>query len=121
MFGIIGFNQHKIRCIIGTYPEERESEQEIYVDLRVEVDFSKCATTDNIRDTVDYVHLANLCTYIAQTRKHKLIETFAYEVIYKLSEDPRISWSWIKVEKPQAIISATSAMVELSKGQRQGK
>lgn len=116
MFGIVGFEHLKINCIIGINPEERVREQEIYVDLKVELDFAACAATGKIQDTLDYVYLADLCTTMAQAEKYQLMESFAYAIIHKLSQDPRVAGSWIKVKKPQALSSAAFAMVELRYG-----
>ena len=115
MNGIIGFKNHKIRCIIGTLPEERENEQEILVDLKVKVDFASCIKSDNVQDTVDYVTLAEICTNLAQHNKYQLIETYASNVLDKILSDFNVKWAWIKVKKPQALPTAEYTTVELKR------
>ena len=39
-FGVIGFEHYKIHCVIGNNVQERLLPQDIYLDLRVEQDFS---------------------------------------------------------------------------------
>jgi dihydroneopterin aldolase len=115
MNGLIGLEQHKIYCIIGVYPEERNHEQEIYVDLKVETDFSRCIISDHIEDTINYVLLADICTALAQTKKFQLLETYAFAVLEKLLNDFAINWAWIKVSKPMAIKSVKCTTVELKR------
>ncbi len=113
MIGEIGFEQLKIRCIIGCCPEERTQEQEIYVDLKVGADFTHSAASDNIKDAVDYVRLSEICTEMARTNQYHLQETFAVEVLKKLLNEFDIQWAWIKIMKPKALESAHYATVEL--------
>ncbi len=117
MKGIIGFNQHKIHCIIGLNSHERVKEQEITVDLQIEVDFAQCAKTDLIQDTIDYEMLAKLCTDIAHRGRFNLLEAYAYTILIELKERG-ISWACIKVSKAGALPSAKNAFVELSYGTR---
>jgi 7,8-dihydroneopterin aldolase/epimerase/oxygenase len=114
MLGIIGFDHHKILCIVGTEPEERMLEQEIYVDLKVEADFSRCAASDLLQDTVNYVHLSEICTELACKGQYRLLESYAYAVLRKLLQDfTAINWAWIRVQKPQALATAKCTTVEL--------
>ncbi|MBS4168923.1 dihydroneopterin aldolase [Parachlamydia sp. AcF125] len=112
-YGLIGFENHQIPCIIGILPHERTHTQTIFVDLKVEADFRKCALSDDIVDTVDYVALANVCSEFAQKRGYMLIEKYAYDVLQKLLHDYPINWAWIKVKKPEALSSAEFTTVEL--------
>lgn len=113
MIGTLGFDQLAIRCIIGCCPEERQHEQEIFVDLKVGFDFARCASTDHLKDALDYVKLAEICTTLARNKKYHLQETFAAEVLQKLINEFDVPWAWIKIKKPQALPSAQYATVEL--------
>jgi FolB domain-containing protein len=115
MLGIIGFENHKINCIIGDLPEERQHEQEIFVDLKVKADFSKCAQTDNLKDTIDYVRLAAICTNLASTKKYQMLETFACDVIESVLAEFPVLWAWIKIKKPAGLPTAQYAIIELEK------
>lgn len=115
MRGKIGFDDLRIDCIIGDLPEEREAEQSLFVDLRVEGDFSKCARSDDVRDTVDYVALADLCTKLAVERRYRMLETFAVEVIEHLRKQDGIFSVWIRIKKPKALSFAALSVIELQK------
>jgi dihydroneopterin aldolase len=114
MLGLIGFNSYCIRCIIGTEPHEREEMQDLLIDLRVEVDFSKISV---LKDTIDYRVLAAFCKDLAIEGKYLLIERYAADAIKKLLRTFPIKSAWIRVRKPQAISDAECALVEL-RGER---
>lgn len=113
MNGIIGIENLRIRCIIGINVEERETEQDIYIDLKVESDLSRCISSDSIRDTINYIALKDLCTKLAQAKRYRLLETFACEILSHLFKEFDIQWAWVRVKKPNAISEAEFAMVEL--------
>lgn len=113
MIGIVGFEHHKIHCIMGCLPEERHKEQDIYVDLKVGVDFIRCTETDDLKDAINYVILAQICTELARRKKYHLQETFAKELLSLLLNESNIYWGWIKIKKPMALESAQFATVEL--------
>jgi len=115
MKGYIGLDHHKIDCIIGVYPHERESKRTIYVDLQVETDFSKCRNSDDIADTVNYELLAELCNSLAEIRKFALLETFACEVLESIMSRFDVTWAWIRIKKPQALSNVNYTFVELEK------
>lgn len=119
MEGLIGFEHLKIDCIIGVNPEEKVSEQPIFVDLKVAGYFDKCSQTDDVNHTFDYVTLGNICTEMAQKGRFQLIEKYAHDVLKELMKQFPLNWAWIKVKKPQAMPAASFTTVEL-KLQRDG-
>lgn len=114
MKGIIGFEHYRISCVIGVYAEERKREQEIYVDLKVEYDFSKCVQTDRVEDTLDYVKLADMCQGLAKKGHYQLLEKFASDVLKNVLNESGVSKAWIKVKKPGGLLQADYTTVELS-------
>ena len=114
MQGLIGFNQHKIKCIIGVHSNEHHSEQEIFIDLKVKTNFKRCVQTDALADTIDYVAMAEVCTLLAKSHHYHLLETYAWEVLHKLFERFPIEWAWIRIQKPAALASGY-AYVELER------
>lgn len=111
--GIIGFENYKIDCIIGVHEEERAALQTIYIDLKVQHDFTMAAKSDDFKKTICYEKLANLCKNLACTKKYHLLETYAYDLITTLTNEYKIKWAYVKIKKPSAILSADYAIVEL--------
>jgi dihydroneopterin aldolase len=117
MQGQIGFKRHRITCIMGVLPFEREKKQDIFVDLRVKADLSECSKTDCVDDTIDYTALAALCTRIAQEGQYQLLEAYAVAVMKSIFKTFRVESVWIRVGKPKALSSAEEAFVELEMGE----
>jgi 7,8-dihydroneopterin aldolase/epimerase/oxygenase len=115
MQGIIGFNNYHIRCILGERPEERQVEQSIYVSVKVRSDFSACAASDDLKDTVDYVTVADICLKEAQEGKYFLLEAYASAVLGRLLEIHGILEATIEVRKPSGLPSAECSFVELTR------
>jgi 7,8-dihydroneopterin aldolase/epimerase/oxygenase len=115
MQGIIGFENLKINCIIGIFPEERTTQQALFIDLKVQVELSQCIKSQDVKDTVDYARLAQFCIKEAENQ-HGLLEILANEILQKIFAEFDVKWAWIKIKKPQAIKDAQHAYVELEKG-----
>lgn len=113
MLGIIGIEHHRVQCVIGIYAIERAQSQEIFIDLKVESEFSKCVKTDSVEDTISYVDLAAICTQLAHEKQYQLLETYASDVLKTLLDRFKINWAWIKIKKPAAIPTAMHGYVEL--------
>lgn len=115
MLGTISIEHLEIPCVIGVNPIERTAKQAIYIDLRIVCDFSECVESDRVHDTVDYVHLAEICTETAQKGGFKLLETYASTVLDRIIRETGAENAWIRVKKPLAIPSASYAIIELEK------
>lgn len=113
--GIIGFKHLRVRCLIGVEPHELLQERELVIDLKVETDFSRCATTDSLHDTVDYVQLASLCTEIAKSKTHHLMETLAEDIVNAMLKHPAIPWAWVRIRKPEALPDVEFVLVEFER------
>lgn len=113
--GKIGFDHYQIDCIIGVHEEERKKEQTIYIDLRVEYDFSLAAEGDDFKKTICYETLGNICKELS-LKEYRLLETFAIELIQTLMNKYIIKWAFVRIKKPAALPSAKYAIVELEGG-----
>jgi dihydroneopterin aldolase len=115
MLGLIGFNNLRVKCIIGILPQERIQEQEISIDLKVKADFTPCLATQSVADTINYVQLAEVCAQLAQLKKYHLLEALAYDILEALMDQFNIQWAWVQIKKPLCIPNADCALVELER------
>lgn len=115
MKGWIGFYHHRITCIIGVLPHERTQEQVIIISLKVKTDFSACALSDSVEDTINYVELADRCTALARNGKYQLLETLACHILDDIFKEFKLEAAWIEIRKPAAIPSADCTVVELER------
>lgn len=101
----IGFQDLKVKCIIGLLEEERLSEQLLSIDLAVET-----------KDYIDYTELANLVRLMAETGQFLLLETLADETIKALYKKwPSIEEVSITIKKPRALSEAAYAFVRMKR------
>nr|QIQ10891.1 hypothetical protein OJOKFFHK_00034 [uncultured bacterium] len=118
MLGTIGFKSYCINCVVGTESHERTTLQDLFVDLRIVVDFNKVVNSGKLEDTVNYVTLAEICRDIAINGKYHLLEKYASDVMKELFYRFPVVSAWIRVEKPSAIPGAVCSFVELEQESR---
>lgn len=119
-FGILGIHDHQVSCIIGVYPEERLKLQNLFFDAKIKVDLSRCFASGCVKETVDYVQIAAICTAFAQKNKYFLLESLASDILDECFHRFPIAWAWILIKKPAAIPTAAYAFVELERYRENG-
>lgn len=115
MQGIVGFEQLKLHCFIGAYPEEWLEKQDLYIDLRVRANFARCVFSDELEDTVDYIDFASIIKDVAEEARYKLLESFAHAALTKIVQHRGVEWAWIRVSKPKALSGASSGFIEMER------
>ena len=95
-----------IDCIIGDLPHERTMEQRIRCDLALVVDCASAATSDELRDAVDYVAACQITTRTVVEGRFHLVERLAEQVCHALLEQLACSAIEIEVRKPSAVPAA---------------
>lgn len=112
MMGKIAIQDLKVRCIVGVNPHERKVEQDLFVDLSLETDFTEVARTDHLRHTVDYTAIASLLTEWIRREQFGLIETLAERACTLVCETwPQVRHVRVTIKKPAALPGATHAAV----------
>ncbi len=104
-----------LRCtgIIGVLPEERERAQPLEIDLDVECDLSRAATSDDLGDTLDYGAMTDQVVALVAGTSDRLLERLAGRIAEALTVDPRVRAVTVTVRKlrpPVAHDLATSAV-----------
>ena len=97
--GVIEVNNIKIYTNHGCLEEEAKIGSEYRVDIKIKADLSKSAKTDNLSDTVDYVHLNKIATEEMAIRS-KLLEEVAQRMITRIfKEIPMVKKAKVSVAK----------------------
>ena len=116
MKGMIAIEGLRISCIIGIFPEEREKEQELILDLELETDFSALVWEQNIAETVDYFELSNWLENWIHERKFLLLESLAEQACLAIFQRyPLVEQVQFTVRKPAAIPKATAAKIQITR------
>ena len=98
----------------GVFDHEKRDGQTFVVDLTLGIDTAPAATTDDLRDTVDYGSLVAAAKHAVEVDPVDLIETLAQRLADVCLRDVRVEWARITVHKPEAPIDATFADVTLT-------
>ena len=106
--GIEAFGHH------GVLDCERRDGQRFLVDLVLEVDTRAAASSDELRDTVDYGTLVAQVKQGVESDPVDLIETLAARLVAICLGSSRVCAAEVTVHKPDAPVEATFADVSLT-------
>lgn len=101
--------------IIGIYPHERETPQEILINVTVFTDTRRPAQTDDIADCVDYEALAEKIKAHTENAARQTVEALANDLAEICLQDQGVERVILRVEKPDALPSAQSVGVEVER------
>lgn len=111
--GVIILKNIRLYAYHGCLDEEGKIGSEYRVDLTVKADLSTSAKTDNLSDTVDYVHLNKIVREEMSVRT-KLLETVADKIITRiLNEIKIVKKTTVEVSKVNPPIGGNVAMVTI--------
>ena len=87
--GIIQVNNIKLFAYHGCLDEEAKIGSEYRVDVKVKADLKKSSKTDELADTVDYVHLNHIVKEEMAIRS-KLLEEVAQRILTRFFKELRM-------------------------------
>jgi dihydroneopterin aldolase len=108
----------KIECIIGIWDWERRSKQSVFIDLDMGCDISVPASSDNIKDALDYKAVAKRLKEFVGNSEFQLVETLAEKVASLLREEFELVWVRVRINKKGAVKGARDVGVEIERGTR---
>jgi FolB domain-containing protein len=88
-----------VPCKIGLLEEERNSEQDIVVDVEVFHDLREAGITDDISKTISYSEIRQKIFNVASGCESKLLETVAQRIASVLLEDSETRKVTVRVRK----------------------
>ncbi|WP_372746096.1 dihydroneopterin aldolase [Lutibacter sp.] len=111
--GTIKVTNIRVFAYHGCLVEEGKIGSDYRVDLKVKADLSKSAISDNLEDTVDYVHLNKIVKQEMAIRS-KLLEEVAKRILDRiLIEIPIVKQAQVAVSKLNPPIGGNVAMVTI--------
>lgn len=104
----------RLQCIIGIFPHERKTPQDVVINVTLDCpSFSKAAASDDIQDAIDYNALTQRIVGLVEPSEFQLIETLAERIAALCLEDERVLATRVTVDKPQALERTDSVAVEV--------
>jgi FolB domain-containing protein len=105
-----------VRGIIGVRDWERETVQDILINVTVFSDTTRAAETDDITYCVDYSALAKKVQTHAETAARLTVEALANDLAIICLQENGAQKVIVRVEKPGAVPFAKSVGVEIERG-----
>ncbi|MGH9381425.1 MAG: dihydroneopterin aldolase [Thermoanaerobaculia bacterium] len=103
-----------VRGIVGVNDWERETRQDILINLELEHDFAAAAASDDIADALNYRTLTKAVIAYVEGSSHFLVERLAEGVARICLEHGALA-ARVRVEKPGALRFAESVGVEIER------
>ena len=104
-----------LRCVIGTYPEERREKQDVIVTVALHADLSRAGRSDDMADTVDYKAVKKAIIDLVEPSGFALVEALAESIADTCLAFDGVQRVDVTVEKPGALRFARTVAVEISR------
>ena len=104
----------RLRTIIGINDWERETRQDVVVNVELELESGTVFTRDAIDETVDYKRLNKRIIDEVERSSFFLIEKLCDHLLGLVMEDGRVRRARVRVAKPGALRFTDSVSVECS-------
>jgi dihydroneopterin aldolase len=105
----------KLQTVIGVHSWEAEINREIIINVEIESDLPKAVKTDEIIDTIDYDLLVCKIKNLIATKRFKLVEKMAQEILQEVMQDQRIKRCKLEIDKVKPIENLQSFSVTVEK------
>jgi dihydroneopterin aldolase len=115
---LIFIEEMKVETVIGVSDWERALPQTLIIDLEMTLPHITSATSDLIKDTIDYAIVAERIKSITSNHTFKLLEPLAHLIIETLETEFKSPWIKLKISKPQILPQVKAVGVIFEKGNR---
>jgi 7,8-dihydroneopterin aldolase/epimerase/oxygenase len=117
---IVSIRDLQVSTVIGVYDWEREVEQALTFAVEMPTNVARAASSDDIKDALDYSAVAHTVKCVVIEGKFQLIETAAERVAQRLIADFGLEWVRVQVVKPITSEGYTAA-ITIERGTHQAK
>ena len=104
----------RVQAIIGVNDWERNTPQDVLVNVEFEFDAAAVGESDDLSQTVDYAALSERIVAMVKDSQFFLLEKLVSEILKLVMADDRVQSASVMVEKPAAIPAAESVSVTAS-------
>jgi len=105
----------RLRCIVGTNPEEREKKQDVVINITLTADLAPAAKTDALEDTVNYKAIKRDVVAMVEPSSFQLLETMAERIAGICLQREHVQQVTVLVEKPGALRFARTVGIEITR------
>ncbi|MBS0287133.1 MAG: dihydroneopterin aldolase [Proteobacteria bacterium] len=105
----------KFNTLIGTLDWEKQTPQNITLDLTIATDAKKAATQDDLNDALDYTKIVDHLNGYIKTHHPELIETLAENLATEILTHFDTSWVQVTLHKPGAVLQAKEIAITIER------
>ncbi|TJY59879.1 dihydroneopterin aldolase [Sinimarinibacterium sp. CAU 1509] len=105
----------EVEAIIGVYGWERQLPRPLIFDLALGVNTREAASSDHVRDAVDYAAVAERVSAITRELQPALLETLVETIARRLFDEFPIQQLQISVNKPGAVAKVKAVGVRIER------
>ena len=105
----------EVSAYIGVHDWERTVRQQLFIDLELPTNATAAATTDDLRDALDYGAVARRVVELVGASRCGLIETLAELIAGRLLSEYSIGRVSVVVHKPSAVAGARDTSIEIER------
>ena len=115
---IIYLHGLKIDATIGIWEWEKAIRQTVVVDLDMGADIRKAASSDDVKDTLNYKAVAKRVQQFVGDSSFELVETLAEKIAEIILSEFDVPWVRVKLNKPGAIRGSRDVGILIERGER---
>lgn len=105
----------EVETIVGIHAWERQLQRPLIFDLDLGVDTREAASTDRVRDAVDYAAVSERVRALATELQPALLETLAERIARALFDEFPIQTLRLSIDKPGAVAGVKAIGVEIDR------
>jgi dihydroneopterin aldolase len=105
----------KAEAIIGIFDWERQVKQTVLLDIEMNADIRKAASSDSIADTLNYKGVAKRVLAFIQASEFHLVETLSEHVAMLILSEFGIGTVKIRLAKPGAVRNSKEVGIIISR------
>lgn len=111
-----------VPCVVGVYPHERDTPQQLVIDVDMWLDTEQAAVEERLRRSVDYAAIASQIAFLLQSCRFRLLETAAHALARHLLAPPAkgerraaIERARLRLVKPGALAHRAIPSLEIER------
>jgi len=115
---IVFLRDLRIQTVIGIYEWERNTRQEVVLDLEMATDVRRAAASDDIEDALNYKSVAKRLIAFVEQSEFQLVETLAEACAEIVLKEFGVPWVRLSLNKAGAVRGARDVGVIIERGER---
>lgn len=104
---------YSVEVDIGIHDFERETRQQILIDIEMDVEFEPSELKDEIGSVLDYDFLRQEISNLVEGRRFDLQETLCLEIVEMIAAKPTVLAAVVSTRKPDVYPDCQSVGVRL--------